>query len=71
MTYKAAAMEFGYEWVLAWLQVFRHKDADFDCMGADVLVRRTVHMKTIEAGLRRGVVEWRHGGMRRELRLKL
>jgi hypothetical protein len=71
IAYKSAAVELCNEWVLAWLQIFRHEDADFDRVRADMLVRRTVHVKAIEAGLWRGVVKWRHDWMTRELVLKV
>ena len=67
MTYEAAAVELCNEWVFAWLQIFGHENADLDCVGADMLVRRTIHMEPVESSLGSGVVKGCHGGLRRKL----
>ena len=53
-------MELHHDGMFAALELLRHEDGDFDLMLANLLVRGAVHVETVQAGGRRGVVERSH-----------
>lgn len=53
-------MELHHDGMFAAFKLFGYKDGDFDFMIANLLVRGAVHVETVQAGGRRGVVERSH-----------
>jgi hypothetical protein len=53
-------MEFDDHGMFSWLEIFGHKDADFDFVIIDFLVGGAVDVEAIEAGRGCGVVEGSH-----------